>query len=91
MRERHARLRRHECARGRRVRIAIYEDCVGLGFGHQWLESDHRSCRLLGVAAGADPEHVLRGRQLELFEEDLRQVAVVVLAGVHEDLLANGA
>ena len=42
---------------------------------------------LLAVGARAGLEPVARRRQLELLEEDGRELGVVVLAGVEDDLL----
>ena len=48
------------------------------------LQPLHRPRRLLGVAAGADLEHVVGRRHPQLLEEDLRHQPVVVLAGVDD-------
>ena len=48
------------------------------------LDADERFRRLLGVRPGADAEELVRRRQVELGEEDVRHLLVVVLARVHE-------
>ena len=65
------------------------EMCFALGLEHRRNPLDHGG-QLLGVGAAAGAEHVVGSRHAELGEEDLRHVAVVVLAGVDEHVVAVG-
>ena len=82
-------LHRGERAGERRVGVAVDEQRVGSDVGDQRLERGEHARGLRGVRAAADAEQVLGRRQLELVEEDLRQLGVVVLAGVDGDLLVR--
>ena len=92
VRDRDPRLRAGQRARQRRVRVAVDE--------HERRAPPRRSsgssaasiravCAVLRAAAELEP--VLRPRQPELVEEDLRERLVVVLAGVDEHLVGDGA
>ena len=81
--ELHGRERRCE----RRVDVSRNDDQIRLELQEHALELDHRARRLLGVRSRADRELVVRGRQAELGEEDVVDLAVVVLARVNQALL----
>ena len=80
---RHARARGRARAGERRVRVAVDEHPVGP------LRSSAAAIRGRIAAASAvrRSSAVARLREPELLEEDLRQLAVVVLAGVQHDLV----
>ena len=84
--ERNLTLGRNERRAEGRVGVAVDQHRVGALRDQDRLQADHRGRRLPGMAAGADPELVVGRRQLELLEEELGELAVVVLTGVHEDL-----
>ena len=86
--DRHVLLRGDEGARQGRVRVTVDEHGVrGLVSEHR-LETDEHARGLLGVGARAALDTAVGRAQPELLEEDLREVGVVVLAGVHEDVVA---
>ena len=76
-----------EGARERRVRVAVDEGRVRGDLVEQGLERGEHAGGLGGVAAAGDPELAVGPCEAELGEEDRRERVVVVLAGVHEDLL----
>ena len=78
------RLRRCQRRGERRVDVAGDEDQIGFLLGEYGLQPLHHQGGLLGVAAGADLEHVIWLGDAELLEEDLRHHPVVVLAGVDD-------
>ena len=83
VRERNALRDRGTCARERRVRVAVDEHPVGPLAPRRLAD-----VRLHRVGVGrVEVEPVRRLRELELVEEDLRQLRVVVLARVQHDLL----
>ena len=87
--DRKAGLRRHQRARQRRVGVAVDQHHAGLlGGQHRFQPHQHRP-RLLGVAARAGVDAVVGRRQPELLEEHPRQSVVVVLAGVHQHVVAD--
>ena len=43
-------------------------------------------CSLAGMRAGPDPEIDVRDRNFQLRKENVREISVVMLAGVHERL-----
>ncbi len=88
--DRDAQLDRGQCRGDSRVHVPGNHDQVGRIGDQQRLEALHDLGGLLGVGAGADLEHVVRGGNAELLEEDFRHQAVVVLAGVDDHLLAFG-
>ena len=51
------------------------------------LDAGQHAARLFRMGSRADLEPVFRGTQFELIEEDLRKLAVVVLARVEDDLV----
>jgi hypothetical protein len=85
--DRHARLGRRQAARERRVGVAVHEHGVRRELAEQRLERSQHAGRLLAVAAAADRKLAVRARETELGEEHARERVVVVLTGVHEDLL----
>ena len=74
-------------ARQRRVGVAVDEHQVGALARQQALERLEHARRLGRVGAAAELQVVLGPRQAELGEEDLRELLVVVLAGVDQHLL----
>ena len=82
-------LRRCERARERRVRVAVDEHRVGLLGAQQIAERGEHARRLLGVRAAAELQLDVRARHRELAHEDRRQLVVVVLARVDEQLLVR--
>jgi hypothetical protein len=89
MGDRDPHLRRGQRAGQRRVRVAVDEHHVGALGRQQRRQRGQHAARLLGVGAAAQLEQVLGPRQLQLVEEDLRQLRVVVLARVDEHLLGG--
>ena len=87
VRDRHLELGAHEGTRQGRVDVADDEHPRWPPLLHDALEGDHRARRLLGVRAAADAEEDVGLRQLQVLEEDLGHLVVVVLPGVHEQLL----
>ena len=88
--DRYVHLRRGQRRRQGRVDVARDDDQVGLLGGQHRLEPLDRARRLLGVAAGADLEHVVGLGHAQLLEEDLRHQPVVVLPGVDDGVAALG-
>src|SRR5206468_3495804 len=83
-RDRH--LGRHEGPRQRGVRIPVDEDEVRLLLLEDALEALHHLRGLPRMAPAADPEVMVRRRDVEDLKEDPRHVLVVVLARVYKDL-----
>jgi hypothetical protein len=82
-----ARLGRGQGPRERRVRVAVDDGQVGRLRFQQRLEGGHHGGRLARVTAPADAlDAVVGRRQPELVEEDLGEVLVIVLAGVHQQV-----
>ena len=77
-------LRGDEGARECRVHVADHDHDRGVEAPELGLEGGHDPRRLLGVRPGADAEVRIGLGQAELGEEDVRELGVVVLAGVHE-------
>ncbi len=77
-------LGRSQCRRHGRVDVAGDDKQIGALLGQNRLEALHHPRRLLGMAARADLEHVVRRRYAKLLEKDLRHQAVVMLAGVDD-------
>ena len=71
----------------RRVGVAVDEHHVGLELGQYRLQRSQHPRGLLGVRARAGAQLAIRRGNAELVEEDLRQLVVVVLARVHDQLL----
>jgi hypothetical protein len=69
-----------------RVHVARHEHDVRLGLQQDRLEPLHDRGRLLRVRPGPDAERIFRLPHAELLDEDLGHLAVVVLAGVDEDV-----
>ena len=86
----YAGLRRGQCARERRVDVPGDDDEIDLALAEDALDADERLCGLLGVGSRADAEELVRLREAELGEEDVRHHVVVVLAGVDEHELERG-
>ncbi len=85
MGERQAELLCDQTASQRRVDVADHDDPVGRRRAAEALIGNHHAAGLLGVAAAADLEIVVRRRQSEIGEERIRHVGVVVLAGMDDD------
>ena len=90
MGDRDLHLRRGQRRRQGRVDVARDDHQVGPLLGQHRLEPLHHPRRLLGVAAGADLEHVVGRGHAQLLEEDLRHQPVVVLAGVDDRVPSLG-
>jgi hypothetical protein len=88
--DRDSHLHRDEHRRQGRVDVAGDDHQVGGLLGQHRLQPLHRPRRHLGMAAGADLEHMVGGGNAELLEEDLRHQPVVVLAGVDDRVPALG-
>lgn len=82
-----AELARHEGSGHGGVDVAVDDDEVGAALGEELLEGDHHLGRLGAVRAGTDTEIDVGLGDAQLAEEDVRHLVVVVLAGVHEQLL----
>jgi hypothetical protein len=91
VRDLYTELRRHERAGERRVHIAHDDEHIRGELQEHRLERRHRARRLLGVRAGADAQIRIRLGEPELLEEHVRHGAVVVLAGMYENLLKGAA
>ena len=77
-------LRGDEGAGEGRVDVADDDHDRGVETAELRLERGHDPRGLLGVAAGAHAEMSVRLGQAQLGEENVRELGVVVLAGVHE-------
>ena len=86
MGEPHRRLGRDQRRRQGRVGVAVDQHDVGMLRLDDRLEPRHDGAGLRGMAAAADAQMVLRRRDAEIVEEDLRQLRIVVLTGVHDGL-----
>ena len=80
-----------QAAGQRGVGVAVDEDGVRGDLGEQRLQRCELARGLRGVGPTGDPQLMVGRRDLELGEEDGGELVVVVLAGVHEDLLVGGA
>ncbi len=79
-------LRGRERAREGRVRVPVYEHCVGgLAIHHRFERGEHPR-RLRAARSERDAELLVGRRQPELRKEHRREPIVEVLAGVHEHL-----
>jgi hypothetical protein len=87
MGDRDAELRRSERAGESGVRVPVDEHEVGLLRDDRGLDPGQHARRLLRVAPGARLQAMLGRLEAELVEENLRELAVVVLARVQEDLV----
>ena len=87
VRHRDAQLGRRQGACQRRVGVPVDEDGVGSLRQDRLLDAGQHAARLLRMRSRADLEPVLGIAQFELVEEDLRELAVVVLARVEDDLV----
>src|SRR5690606_15285763 len=76
-----------EGAGERRVRVAVHDDDVGPLLENDPLELDEHPAGLVRMRAGADAEVDGRPRDVKLLEEHVRHAAVVVLAGMHDDVV----
>ena len=85
--DRQQQLRGGQRGRHRRVHVAGDEHDIGLRLEQHRLEPLHDRSRLLGMRPRAHSERVVGLADSELLEEDLGHLAVVVLAGVDEDVL----
>ena len=82
-----AELRRHQRRGESGVHVAVHQHQVGAELGQDRLEPLHHGRRLLGVRARAHPEVVVGRGNPQVLEEEVRHVRVVVLTGVHDDVL----
>ena len=87
MGHRHALLGRDQRAGNRRVRVAVNEHSIRTGFEDHLLELLQHATRLLTVRAGSDAEIDVGPRDLELVEEHVRELGIVVLARVDDQVL----
>ena len=88
VRDRDPRLRRGERARERRVRVAVDEHRVGPLVAQQRRRARRACAPVCSVfEPPPSPQLDVRRGHVELAHEDRRQLVVVVLAGVHEQLL----
>ena len=85
--ERQVQLRRGERRCQRRVGVAVGQHEVRPALEHRGLERLQHARRLAAVAARADAEIEVGLRDAELGEEDVGHRRVVVLAGVHDEVL----
>jgi hypothetical protein len=76
-----------ERAGERGVGVAVHEHELGVQVGQNRLQPREDAPGLGGVAPTAGVQLVGRRRHAELVEEDPRQLVVVVLAGVDDDLV----
>ena len=83
---RHPGLRRRERGGQRRVRVSVDQRQIRLCLGEHPFEETEDPRGLLGVRAAPGAELAVRRGYPELLEEDLRELVVVVLAGVDEHL-----
>ncbi len=83
-------LRGDQCGSDCRVHITIDHDPVRTTLEHGSFEADHDLRRLCRVRSGTDFEADIRPGDVELFEEDVRQIGVVVLPCVDESLANAG-
>ena len=87
MADRDVELGRGECSGERAVDVAGHDHEVRPELHEEPLELDQCFAGLLAVGAGADRELVVRLRERQLLEEDVVDLAVVMLAGMDEPLL----
>ena len=71
------------------VGVAKNEHAIGLDLGHGLVRPLKDLGGLFSEPAGTYAQMTVGRPKAELFEEDLTQVRVVVLPGVHEDLLGE--
>ena len=88
MGDRDVQLRGGERAGERRVDVTGDDHDGGVDVEQDPLEGDQHLAGLLAVASRADAERVVGCREPEVLEDLLRHLAVVVLAGVDDDLRA---
>jgi hypothetical protein len=88
VRDRNSQLDRDKRHSERRVDVAGNDDEVRPLLGEHVLHALHRSRGLLRVTARADSELVIGLRQPEFVHQDTRHHPVVVLAGVHQHVVA---
>jgi hypothetical protein len=89
--QRNTALGRHQRTGQRGGGVAVHQHGVGLLVAHHVLEPLHHDGDLAHGRAGPHVERVVRAGDAQLVEEQVGQLRVVVLARVHEDLLALGA
>ena len=87
MRDPLAQLRRDQRRGERAVIVAIDQHQLGAELDRDRLQPLHRGGGLLGVRARADAEVIVGCRDPLVFEEAVRQLGIVALAGVHNDVL----
>ena len=87
MGDRDSELRRGERAGECGVRVSVDEHEVGLLLDDGGLDPGQHARRLLRVAPRARLQAVLGRLEAELVEENLRELVVVVLARVQDDLV----
>jgi hypothetical protein len=87
VREREQQLLRDDRTSERAIRIAAYDDEVGLHSLHRGGEPHEHLTQLLACRQRADPEVVVRLWDSKVGKELFRHSPVVVLARVNEDLI----
>ena len=85
--DRQVQLHRGEGAGQRRVGVAVDQHPVGALLVEHGVERGEHGAGLHAVAARADAEVDVRVRDAQVGEEDVGHARVVVLAGVHDDVL----
>ena len=78
--------RRDSCRQGG-VGVAIRENPVGTVREEGVLQSSEHGAGLIAVRAAADGQVLVGGRNVQVSEEHVGQIGVVVLTGVHDDVL----
>jgi hypothetical protein len=86
VRDREPEVRGGERARERRVGVAVEQHDVGFQLREQRVQRDHHPPELRAVGAARDLERVVGRRQPKLLEEDRRELRVVMLPGVDQQL-----
>ena len=74
----------------RGVGIAVDQDPVRPLIQKQTLDGRQHTASHIAMAAAADAQMISRGRQLQLFEEDIGHLRIKMLAGVDQDFAHVG-
>ena len=69
------------------VGVPVYHQVIRLLLQQDVLDPHHHGRGLLRMAPRSDAEVIVRPGNLQLFEKDIRHIAVVMLAGMHQQLL----
>jgi hypothetical protein len=83
-------LHRRQCPGQGRIGVAVHQHPVRLFRRQHLFEPNEHLAGLPAVAPRSDAQVHIRFRDLELFKKGLRQVPVVVLAGMDEELPVAG-